>query len=503
MAIAVAAITGWAWVASASEPPFTITTRAGTFEVQRDGRLPPRLLGADRTCRVGLSWSAGATQPRDLGCPAEVAPEVLSAVARWQVLAPPQAEGSHDLGELWFVYPLEQAGSPRILVRQAHDRDLSLPYDIDAVPFVIRVWSFVRWPEAVHHEDHPDVQCGVEVEANTGGIATSVSVTGCDLPFQESVRQSIGEWRFEPALVDGEPIPTALSMVVTFLAEAPPPPEAPSERSQQLWAQRQFGLLTREERMWFIRTALLGPDPRDLGPGRVLVSLPTPPVLGERPPPIWADEVVVVVPELPDHPPLLLLGEPDAPVIEVFTMELPLPERRLPPGRCGLVVQVDDRRRVGSWAQESCDPELRDFALQMADQWVLRLLPNDTGATRARFHARLETAEDGTLRVVLPAEDLRAQPERLPFGVHTERQARVVTRVPPRLPRGASLPQGSCELQVTVNTRGHPEEIEVRSCPEGMERAAQAAVRRWRWSPAEENGTPTASTVTVAIRFQP
>jgi TonB family protein len=503
MAIAIAAIAGWAWVASASEPSFTITTRAGTFEVQHEVRLSPRLLGPDRTCRVGLSWASGQVVSRDLGCPAEVAPEVLAAVGRWQVTAPPQATGQHDLGELWFVYPTAHSGSPRLMVRQAHDRDLSLPSDIDAVPFVIRVWSFLRWPEAIHREDHPDVQCGVEVEANTGGIATVVSVTGCETPFQESVQQSIGQWRFEPAMVDGEPIPTALSMVVTFLAEAPPSPEIPSERSHQLWAQRQFGLLTREERMWFIRTSLLGPDVRDLGPGRVLVSLPSPPALGSREPPVWVDEVVEIIPELPDHPPVLFLGEPDEPVIEVFTMELPAPQGRLPVGQCGMVVQVDDQRRVVSWAEESCHPALREFALHTADGWVLRLPPNEARMNRARFHVRLETAADGGIRVVLPAEELRDPPATLPQGLHTERQARVTTRVPPRVPHSAEMPEGSCELRVLVNQRGRPDTIEVASCPDGMDRAATQAVRRWRWSPAEKDGTPVPSTVTVSIRFQP
>jgi hypothetical protein len=503
MAIAVAWIAGWAWVASANEPPFTITTRMGTFEVQHGGRLPPRLLGADRTCRVGLSWASSGLQTRDLGCPAEVATEVMAAVGRWSVQPPAGATGSHDLGELWFVYPTEQAGPPRILVRQSPDRDLSLPFDIDAVPFAIRVWSFVRWPEELHHEEHPDVQCGVEVEADPIGIATEVAVTGCDAPFQEAVERSIGQWRFEPAMLDGEPIPTALSMVVTFLAEAPPPPDAPSERSQQLWAQRQFGLLTREERMWFIRTTLMGPDDRNLGPGRVLVSLPAPPVLGERPPPVWVDEVVHVVPDLPGHPPLMLLGEPEQSGIEVYTMELPLPARRLPAGRCGLVVQVDDQRRVASWAEESCEPALRALALKMADSWALRLVPDASGMSRARFHARLESGEDGVLSLVLPAEELRALPDGLPAGVHTERQARVTTRVPPRVPRSGALPEGTCDLQVAVDARGRPETITVLSCPEQAVRGAQAAVRRWRWSPAEEDGTPVPSTVTVAIRFQP
>ena len=140
----------WANTASAgpdagSEDPLAITTSAGRFEVTgRAPVAPARLERADRTCVVALGWSPSGTAVEARGCPEAVAPDVVRAVSRWVVAPPDGATGHHDLGELWFVYPFEEEGPPRVLVRQSHERLLSLPSDIDAAPFAIRAWSFVR-----------------------------------------------------------------------------------------------------------------------------------------------------------------------------------------------------------------------------------------------------------------------------------------------------------------------------------------------------------------------
>jgi hypothetical protein len=442
----------------------------------------------------------------DRGCPDAVTAEVLAVVGTWTVRAPVDTNAARDLGEVWFVYPFERAGPPRLLVRQSDDRRWTLPAGVDAVPFQIRAWSFLRYPAEAHKLDVPDVRCSVLVVADAAGFAENVRVEGCGAPFAEAARDAVAEWRFYPPVVDGEPIPSALTMSTTFVA-APPPSRgpAPGADRQQLWADQQFRSLTREERLWFIKAALLGEEPRDLGPGQVLVALPAPPDLGERQPPEFfghGEYTGRPIPPLPDHPPVFVVGRKDHVSIEVYELPLPTPEVR-PAGvervACPMLVQVDAERRVFAWAEPGCDEAFRKVALETADRWLLRHL-GPPGDTRVRFHAVL-TVDAAGATVTIPADELVTPLEQLPDAVHTAMVAKPVSRFPPKIRQGTTLPDTPCQLTVRVTVGGASRDVTVVSCPAGFESAAVRAVKRWEWRPAAIDGVPIESIEPVTIRF--
>ncbi|MEQ1570456.1 MAG: energy transducer TonB [Myxococcota bacterium] len=498
---------GWVAPAGAGEEagPFAVEADGLRFEVTRTVAPADARLDEDRrTCRVALSVGPGGVSAAERGCPEGVTADVMRAVSAWEVAGP--AHSPMTLGELWFVYPFEQAGPPRVLVRQQHDRRWTLPADVDPVPYQIRAWSFLRYPAGAHASGRADVSCEVEVWADAEGFTTNVQVGGCEAPYVEAARDAVADWRFEPPLVDGSPIPSALVLSTTFVAEDPTEdPTRPGERSQQLWAERQFDALSREERLWFIKAALLGPEVRDLGPGQVRVALPPPVDTNGRELPAYFDDESRVqrpVRDLPDHPPLMVLGRPDHLAIEVYEVVPPAVPDGVGAVVCPLVVQVDGRRRVFAWPEAGCAPEHRLFAVKAAEQWLVRHLGAEDENVRARFRAELVVGAAG-VEWVLPADELRSPLTQAPAGVHTARAARPIARVPPRLPKGTPLPSGACTLTATVGRGGRTTDAVVSSCPEGFERSAVRAVRRWQWDPAERDGVPIESEVPVTIRFAP
>ncbi|MBF0294717.1 MAG: energy transducer TonB [Magnetococcales bacterium] len=64
--------------------------------------------------------------------------------------------------------------------------------------------------------------------------------------------------------------------------------------------------------------------------------------------------------------------------------------------------------------------------------------------------------------------------------------------------------QGTVLLTVEVSASGEVARVEVKSGSgvDSLDRAALAAVEKWRFVPARRNGQPVAATVTVPIRFQ-
>lgn len=68
------------------------------------------------------------------------------------------------------------------------------------------------------------------------------------------------------------------------------------------------------------------------------------------------------------------------------------------------------------------------------------------------------------------------------------------------LRRGES---GEVLLRIQVDARGVPVQVDVASSSgsRDLDRAAQRAARRWRFRPAMRDGSPSAGTVTVPIRF--
>lgn len=81
-----------------------------------------------------------------------------------------------------------------------------------------------------------------------------------------------------------------------------------------------------------------------------------------------------------------------------------------------------------------------------------------------------------------------------------------VARVQPEYPVNAlrSREEGSVVLRVHVDASGQPTDVSIvrRSGSRDLDRAAQAAVRKWRFNPAMKNGQPVASTAQVPIDFR-
>lgn len=486
----------------AAEVPFTIATPAGRFEFRAFPAPPPRALPREaRTCAVRLAWTGSVLTVHDAGCPAAVAPEVLFTLGAWRVEGPASPS---EVGEVWFVYPTDHPAEPRLLVRQSAGRELSLPHGVDAVPFEIRAWSFLRYPADAHRAGLPDVTCTVHVEADVKGYTTSVEVEDCAEPYRQAAMSAVRAWRFAPISVEGGDIGTALTLRTTFVAAGPDEAEEPlpSDESARLWAARQFAAMSKDDRIWFIRAALIGPDARDLGPGQVKVTLPAAPDLGAREAPKFIRQAYrPPARPLPDHDPILRLGAPERPEIEVYELALPSsPVSR--PATCPVLVQVDGERQVFAWAEASCDDEVRSVSLRAADEWVLRHGGTQDHATRHRFRATFRY-DAGRTELVLPADHVRTERGALPAGVHTLLGPRPISRPPPKLPRAGPMPEGECELDVAVSLRGRPGAIEVVRCPDGVIDLALRSVKKWRWAPAEEDGVPIEAVTRVSIHFRP
>ena len=62
--------------------------------------------------------------------------------------------------------------------------------------------------------------------------------------------------------------------------------------------------------------------------------------------------------------------------------------------------------------------------------------------------------------------------------------------------------QGIVILQVTVDRQGEVSDVSVLRSTEGLDEAAIAAVRRWRYEPTVVNGMPVSAIFTEAVRFQ-
>jgi len=80
------------------------------------------------------------------------------------------------------------------------------------------------------------------------------------------------------------------------------------------------------------------------------------------------------------------------------------------------------------------------------------------------------------------------------------------TRAPdpkfPDLPADAE-PHGTVVMLVGVGAKGHVEAVRVlRSDEQAFEQAAVQTVKKWKFKPAEKNGTPVPVQVTVEMKFR-
>ncbi|WP_121114430.1 energy transducer TonB [Croceibacterium ferulae] len=105
-----------------------------------------------------------------------------------------------------------------------------------------------------------------------------------------------------------------------------------------------------------------------------------------------------------------------------------------------------------------------------------------------------------------PAEPAPAPPAQPAAAQSGDLGARILSAPPPRYPVQSRRrrEQGTVELLLTLDTDGSVETIAVHRSSgfERLDDAALSAVRRWRWEPTVQAGTPVKVRGVVAIPFQ-
>jgi protein TonB len=87
------------------------------------------------------------------------------------------------------------------------------------------------------------------------------------------------------------------------------------------------------------------------------------------------------------------------------------------------------------------------------------------------------------------------------------REARLIRSVTPDYPSAAKHDgiEGSVDLELTISSRGVVESVSVvhASPPDMFEKAAVAAVRKWKYDPRFVDGLPSEAHVKVHLEFAP
>jgi outer membrane biosynthesis protein TonB len=82
------------------------------------------------------------------------------------------------------------------------------------------------YPEAARGTNRPSVNCAVAICFDEGGNPVDVQSHRCDPDFSQAAAAAVGEWRLDPFLADGVPIPIRLSIALVFQEPPPRPPAA-------------------------------------------------------------------------------------------------------------------------------------------------------------------------------------------------------------------------------------------------------------------------------------
>ena len=82
---------------------------------------------------------------------------------------------------------------------------------------------------------------------------------------------------------------------------------------------------------------------------------------------------------------------------------------------------------------------------------------------------------------------------------------KIVKRVSPILPpqvKAKAIADGVV-IQVTIDSQGVPKDIHVTKGDSTLAKAAEDAVRQWRWKPCKLNGEPVEVESSIYIKFEP
>lgn len=463
---------GEAWPLEADQ---VVIERAGVRLQVRAIGLPKRI-GIDpkfRTCVVSVRQEGGeVVQRRGADCHPNLADAVDAALAQWRFDRTGDAGRDRELFEYWYVFPTKRGDPVRLFLRQAWDADLQvLTPEIDVLQWGLRGRVLLEYPPEAVDQDTEITTCTVKVDIAPSGAPGVIEVQDCDPVFHASTEQALRRWRWVTPQLDGLPFWSGATLGVRYTrsveAEGPP--------------------------------------------GRVDVLFPPDPDLGER----TLDRLDQgVMPEEPEplHPeptwdPRLTLDHRSYAQVRVYDWRWPEPRALGREATCDVLFQVNSRRIVWAWA-ERCDPEVKEAVEAAANRWNLTPGRVERGEIYARFRGTFVfPADGGPVRMRLPEEDLVLPPaSQLPDRFETYAPARAIRRVAPTLPRAFAsevlADEVVCELRVDIGRSGAPSGIEVESCPASYLPYAEAAVRRWRWSPAVAAGKPVPSTTRIRIRFE-
>jgi hypothetical protein len=425
-----------------------------------------------RACRVQVKWDAksATAAPKQVGdCHPNLVDEVEDALSRWQltVSSPPAAD--RTLLEIWYVFPAARGGAVRLYVRQAWDTQLTIRApEIDVLQWGIKGLVPIEYPAEAATMDTQNTTCEVKVEIAQAGTPGGLQVSGCDPVFVPAVEQGLERWRFHTESIDGVPTWSAVTLAVRFsrsLEEGGP-----------------------------VGTALVlfPPDP-DLGERSIARVDDLPPEREPRPDPTWPARFVV------DHKSFAQVA--------IYDWRFPDGVDPAPVERtCDVLFGVNSKRVLWAWT-ETCDESVRKATEEAANLWILKPGKVVRGEHYARFRATFVFPPDGAPVVMrIPRGDLVTPPGDLPDRFTTYAEAEPIRRVPPELPRGFATEvleeQVVCELVVDVSPHGAPTSVTVQACPPSYAPFAESAVKKWRWTPAEQDGKSIASRERVNVRFQ-
>lgn len=465
--------------AAHAAPAPSVPVAAGAFDVSRaEAELSvhaigmPDPIGIDpkvRVCRVSVRWSSEdakwAPTVRD-GCHPNLVDAATEGAGRWDI-AVTQAPGrDRELFEYWYVFPEKDGDPVRVFVRQAFDQQLHLTVPgVDVLDWSVKGRVLPEYPLEAVDKDTDVTLCQVKIDVAPSGTPGDIEITECDDVFHAGLETNLRHWRFGTPQLDGVPFISGLTIGARF------------------------------------RKSVEDSGP----PGTVELMFPPDADLGERSQGRIEESVVKVPIPKPSGPPLFMVDHRSYAEVGVYDLVWPVAAATPQERTCDVLWGVNSDREVWAWP-ETCDPTVRNTVIEAASAWKLMHGVIETGERLARFRGTLVFPPGGAhAELRLPADDLETPAKDLPEHVQTYVVAKAYKTVPPKLPRAFATevtdPVVLCEMRVGVDPHGKPAEVASASCPGAFAAYAERAVRQWRWTPAESNGKPIASRVTVRIRF--
>lgn len=111
-----------------------------------------------------------------------------------------------------------------------------------------------------------------------------------------------------------------------------------------------------------------------------------------------------------------------------------------------------------------------------------------------------------------PPADSQSQTEANPEpgqtaqAAHPDQDVKIIHQEPPTYPSDAlrKNESGTVQLRVAIDKNGMPEDINIESSSgsRALDRAAQSAIAKWRFSPKYENGAAVPSEILIPVEFK-